>query len=86
MFVYHKLLIIIANKLNFLIFETTANVSCSVVVPKITPQVKCDAVEGYGAELTLCEKPTDRKDVCDKVLSSSSHTITIFCPKNYVDG
>jgi hypothetical protein len=44
-----------------------ADVPCSVVVPKITPQVKCDAIQGYGAELTLCEKPTDRKDVCDKV-------------------
>ena len=59
---------VIKLKQFFYSWNYIANVSCSVVVPKITPQVKCDAIQGYGAELTLCDQPTDRKDVCDRVI------------------
>ena len=32
-----------------------ANLPCTVVVPKGTPQIKCDAITGYGAELIFCD-------------------------------
>ena len=42
-----------------------ANLSCTVVVPKGTPPIKCDAIKGYGAELVFCENsPTSRKETC----------------------
>ena len=62
-------------------FPDVANVGCSVVVPKLTPKVKCDAIEGYGAELTLCEKPTDRKPTCDKVLFSIKALLKYYMDK-----
>ena len=45
-----------------------ADLPCTVVVPKGTPQIKCDAIRGYGAELVFCENsPTSRKDTCAKI-------------------
>ena len=45
-----------------------ANLPCTVVVPKGTPQIKCDAITGYGAELVFCENsPTSRKETCEKI-------------------
>ena len=39
-----------------------------MVVPKGTPQIKCDAIRGYGAELVFCENsPTSRKETCEKI-------------------
>ena len=41
---------------------------CTVVVPKTTPTVKCEAIKNYGAELIFCEPtPTSRKETCDKI-------------------
>ncbi|TRY75226.1 hypothetical protein TCAL_01315 [Tigriopus californicus] len=45
-----------------------ARVPCSVVVPKETPEVKCNAIKGYGAELVLCENsPTSRMETCQGI-------------------
>ena len=39
----------------------TAEMPCTVVVPKNTPLVKCDAIKSYGASLVFCEpSPTSR--------------------------
>ena len=35
--------------------STQAGIPCKVVVPRDTPQVKIDAIQGYGAEVVLCE-------------------------------
>jgi len=43
-------------------------IPCTVVVPRGTPKVKCDAIEGYGAKLVMCEPtPTSRKETADKI-------------------
>ena len=48
--------------------KCVANLPCTVVVPKGSPQVKCDAIRGYGAELVFCENsPTSRKETCEKI-------------------
>ena len=52
---------------NLVDLTDVADVSCIVVVPQQTPIVKRDALEGYGAQLVLCENPTERKETCDKV-------------------
>ena len=43
------------------LFPERANLPCSVVVPRGTPKVKCEAIQGYGAELVFCDPtPTSR--------------------------
>ena len=50
--------------LNFL---QVAKLPCTVVVPRGTPESKCAAIKGYGAELVFCEPtPTGRKETCDR--------------------
>ncbi len=49
-----------------------ARLPCTVVVPEGTPRAKCDAIEGYGAKLVLCEpSPTSRKETCDRYKKKS---------------
>ena len=56
--------------------KEVANLPCTVVVPKGTPQVKCDAITGYGAELVFCENsPTSRKEKCEKIFSETGRHI-----------
>ena len=56
--------------------KEVANLPCTVVVPKGTPQVKCDAITGYGAELVFCENsPTSRKETCEKISSETGRHI-----------
>ncbi|XP_066957641.1 uncharacterized protein [Macrobrachium rosenbergii] len=53
-----------------------AGLSCSVVIPRDAPKIKCDAIRGYGAELIFCEPShTSRIDVCAKVASETGKTI-----------
>ena len=53
-----------------------ANLPCTVVVPKGTPQIKCDAIRGYGAELVFCENsPTSRKETCEKISNETGKHI-----------
>ncbi|CAL4067384.1 unnamed protein product [Meganyctiphanes norvegica] len=53
-----------------------ASLKCSVVVPKGTPKVKCDAITGYGANLVFCEpSPQSRKDTCAKIASETGQAI-----------
>jgi len=41
---------------------------CTVVVPEGTPVVKCEAIQGYGARLVMCQpSPTGRKEMADKI-------------------
>jgi len=49
---------------------------CTVVVPEGTPQVKCDAIQGYGAALVFCTPtPTGRKETADKIATENDGTI-----------
>ena len=49
---------------------------CTVVVPKTTPTVKCEAIKNYGAELIFCEPtPTSRKETCDKIAEEKGFKI-----------
>lgn len=44
-------------------------VRATIVVPKITPQVKKDAVLGYGANLVQCENsPQSRVETCNRLV------------------
>jgi len=53
-----------------------AGLPCCVVVPRDTPQGKCDAIRGYGAELLLCEpSPTARKETAAEVESSRGYRL-----------
>ncbi len=48
-------------------FSQVAQLPCTVVVPRGTPESKCAAIKGYGAELVFCEPtPTGRKETCDR--------------------
>ena len=47
-----------------------ADLDCTIVVPRATPKVKCDAIRGYGADLQFCENsPTSRYSCSEKYLS-----------------
>lgn len=53
-----------------------ANVPCTVVVPRTTPEVKCQAIKGYGADLVLCEPtPTSRKTTCEEIAAQKGFHI-----------
>ncbi|XP_042891086.1 probable serine racemase isoform X2 [Penaeus japonicus] len=53
-----------------------ADLPCSVVVPKGTPKVKCDAIVSYGAELVFCEpSPAARKEVCAQIAEKTGKAI-----------
>ena len=36
--------------------KAVANLDCTIVCPKTTPDVKCQAIKDYGAQLVLNEK------------------------------
>ncbi len=56
--------------------EKVANVPCTVVVPRTTPRIKCEAILGYGAELVLCEPtPTSRKEKCAEIAAHKGFEI-----------
>ncbi|KAG7171842.1 probable serine racemase isoform X2 [Homarus americanus] len=53
-----------------------AGLPCSVVVPKGTPQVKCDAIRDYGAELVFCEaSPASRNETCAEISSKTGRAV-----------
>jgi threonine dehydratase len=45
-------------------------VPCTVVMPDSAPQIKIDAVRGYGAEIVFC-KQAERTAVCDRVVEET---------------
>ena len=51
------------------------NIACTIVLPIGTPQVKVDAVKGYGADLVFCEA---------NAVSRVEYTDRISAEKNYV--
>lgn len=56
--------------------KCVANIPCTVVVPKGTPAIKCEAIKGYGAELVFCESsPTSRKETCDAIAQATGKSI-----------
>jgi len=56
--------------------KEVGDLSCTIVVPKETPQVKCQAIRGYGADLHFCENsPTSRKETCDKIANGTGKLI-----------
>ena len=65
-----------SNKFIYFQFQDVANVKCTVVVPKTTPSVKCEAIKNYGAKLVFCEPtPTSRKETCDEIAQENGYQI-----------
>ncbi len=58
------------------------------MVPKGIPQIKCDAIRGYGAELVFCENsPTSRKDTCAKISAETGrHVVHLYDDYDIVAG
>ncbi|XP_045591433.1 serine racemase isoform X2 [Procambarus clarkii] len=53
-----------------------AGLACSVVVPRGTPKVKCDAIKEYGAELVYCEAtPASRQAVCAEIEARTGRAV-----------
>ncbi|XP_060561650.1 probable serine racemase [Ruditapes philippinarum] len=43
-------------------------ISCAVICPNNSPAVKLEAIQGYGADIVMCEPtPTARQETCDRV-------------------
>ena len=49
-------------------------IPCAVVMPRTAPQVKVDAVRGYGAEVVFCE-PKDRESTCARLQQERGATL-----------
>ena len=49
-------------------------VSCIVVMPDTAPQIKIDAVRGYGAEIVFCPQ-ADRPTICEQIRLESRRTL-----------
>ncbi len=49
-------------------------IACTVVMPTAAPQVKVEAVRGYGAEIVFCA-PTEREVVCARLQQQSGATM-----------
>ena len=56
----------------------------AVVVPRDTPQVKVDAITGYGAEVVLCE-PTQQSRTSTSEAIAERTGGTLIPPYNHVD-
>ncbi|CAH1793240.1 unnamed protein product [Owenia fusiformis] len=53
-----------------------ADLPCCVVVPQGTPEVKAQAIKGYGADLVYCDpSPTSRVETCDKIAKDKGYFI-----------
>ena len=53
-----------------------AGVPCTVVVPEGTPEVKCRAIRGYGADLVFCAaSPVARSDACARIAAETGRTV-----------
>jgi threonine dehydratase len=48
-------------------------VPCTVVMPDAAPEIKVDAVRGYGAEIVFC-KQSEREATCDRVIAETGAT------------
>ncbi len=49
-------------------------VPCTVVMPDSAPEIKIEAVRGYGAEIVFCKQP-ERTAVCDRVAEETGATL-----------
>ncbi|CAH1793239.1 unnamed protein product [Owenia fusiformis] len=53
-----------------------AGIPCTVVVARGTPEVKIQAIKGYGADLVICEpSPTSRVETCDLIAKEKGYFI-----------
>jgi threonine dehydratase len=52
----------------------TRGVPCTVVMPETAPQVKVDAVRGYGAEIVFCGIG-ERQETCDRWIAERGSTL-----------
>ena len=54
----------------------TANIGCSVVIPKGTPDVKIKAIETYGGKVVICEPtPVARVEACQSISTNENRVI-----------
>ncbi len=54
------------------------NVKAYIVMPKNSPQVKVDAVKGYGAQIIFCENTLQARE--DSLAQVMENTKATFCP------
>ena len=55
-----------------------AEAECRVVVPNNAPKIKCDAIEGYGAELHFCEPDAvSRVAACQRIVEVQKNSVNI---------
>lgn len=49
---------------------------CTVVVPRGTPDIKCEAIRGYGANLVVCDPtPTARAATCEQIAGETGSKV-----------
>jgi len=49
------------------------SIPCTVVMPDDAPEIKVNAVRGYGAEIVFCPR-AERQSVCDRLISERGST------------
>ena len=53
-----------------------ANIECTVVVPKGTPENKIEAIKGYNGRVEICEaNPKARAETCERIAQEESKVI-----------
>jgi len=63
--------------------SNSLNLGCTVVVPEGTPRVKCQAIQGYNAELVFCTPtPTGRKETAERI-SKERNGVLVHPYDNY---
>jgi len=49
------------------------DIPCTVVMPDAAPDIKVEAVRGYGAKIVFC-KQSERKETCERVVAETGAT------------
>lgn len=50
------------------------DIPCTVVMPDAAPDIKVEAVRGYGAEIVFC-KQSEREETCERVVAETGATL-----------
>ena len=50
------------------------DIPCTVVMPDAAPEIKVEAVRGYGAEIVFC-KQSEREETCERVVAETGATL-----------
>jgi threonine dehydratase len=50
------------------------DIPCTVVMPDAAPEIKVEAVRGYGAKIVFC-KQSEREETCERVVAETGATL-----------